>query len=175
MPPRARRPGAGWSARAVTPDEIDDSVWPAAPDTMGVAVRDAAFYRYLLASPVTRHALYVLRRNARPAGFFCVAYARHVARIAHLWVASSAPDDWCAAFRAAVSVAAQTKETYEVTAWTSTAFGREAMARAGLRPRDRWPLSALGDVSSVGRRDLHVQMLDCDASFLRADEVCYVT
>jgi hypothetical protein len=159
----------------MAPEDIDESVWPAASDTMGVASRDAAFYRYLLASPVTRHVLYGLRRHGALAGFFCVAYARHVARIADLWVTSAAIGDWCAAVRTASAVAAQSKDMHEVTAWTSTAIGREALTRAGFRVRDSAPLSAVGDVTAIDHRDLHIQMLECDASFLRADEVCYLT
>jgi hypothetical protein len=166
---------SGWSAAAMAPEDIDESVWPAASDTMGVASRDAAFYRYLLASPVTRHVLYGLRHHGALAGFFCVAYARHVARIADLWVTSAAAGDWCAGFRTASAVAAQSKDVHEVTAWTSTAIGRQALTRAGFRLRDSAPLSAAGDVDAIGCRDVHIQMLECDASFLRADEVCYLT
>jgi Acetyltransferase (GNAT) domain len=172
--PRMSAP-AGWSAAPVEPGDVDESVWPAASEQTAVGVRDAAFYRYLLASPATRHALFGLRRRGELVGFFCLAYARHVARIADLWVTSPSVDDWCAAYRAAASVAARSPDMYEVTAWASTARGKDALAQAGFRLRDSTPLSVFGDVDALGRRDLHIQMLDCDASFLRADEVCYLT
>ncbi len=105
----------GWSAAPIAPDDVDEAVWAATSEKTAVAVRDAAFYRYLLASPATRHVLFGLRRR------------------------------------------------------------KEAAARAGFRLRDRSTLSLFGDASPLGRRDVFVQMLDCDASFLAADDVCYLT
>ena len=64
---------------------------------------------------------------------------------------------------------------YEVTAWTSTALGKEALARVGFRRRDCSTLSVFGDTTGLDGRELHIQMLDCDASFLAADQVCYLT
>ena len=168
-------PPRDWSAAPAEPHEIQDAIWPAPSSSRAVMARDAAFYDYVLASPSTRHRLFALRHGRDTAGYFCLAYARHVARIADLWVASSAPDDWTAAFRIAAAVAAQTRDMYEVTAWASTALARDALSRAGFRVRDRSTLSVLGDASLLEGRELHVQMLDCDASFLAADEVSYLT
>jgi Acetyltransferase (GNAT) domain len=168
-------PASGWSAASLEPHEIGDAVWPAASEEIAVAARDAAFYRYVLASPATRHALFGLKRRGELVGFFCLAYARHVARIADLWVASAAVDDWCAAFRTASAVAAQSNDIYEVTAWASLALGKTALARAGFRLRDCSTLSACGGPHALGGRELHVQMLDCDSSFLGADAICYLT
>ena len=108
-------------------------------------------------------------------GYFCLAYARHVARIADLWVTSTAVEDWANGFRCAAAVAARGRDIYEVTAWASTALGKQALASAGFRLRDAWTLSVLGDATVFGGRDLHIQMLDCDASFLAADEISYLT
>lgn len=165
----------GWSAAPIAPDDVDESIWPAPSETTAVAGRDAAFYRYLLASPATLHSLFGLRRDGALVGYFCLAYARHVARIADLWVASSAVDDWSAGFRTASAIAAHAKDMYEVTAWASTDIGKEALTRAGFRLRDCWTLSVFGDSTPLGGRGLHIQMLDCDASFLAADEICYLT
>jgi len=166
---------AGWTAAPIAPDDVDEPVWPQPSASTAVAVRDAAFYRYILASPSTRHALFGLRRDGRLAGYFCIAYARHVARIADLWVTSTAVEDWCAGFRCAAAIAARARDMYEVTAWASTDLGRQALAGAGFRLRDCSALSVFGDASVLEGRGLHVQMLDCDASFLAADEVSYLT
>jgi hypothetical protein len=166
---------AGWSAAPIAPDDVDESVWPQPSPATAVAVRDAAFYRYLLASPSTRHALFGLTRGGRLAGYFCIAYARHVARIADLWVASTAVDDWSAGFRTAAAVAAGTTSMYEVSAWTSTALGKAALSAAGFHLRDCTTLSVFGDATPLAGRELHIQMLDSDASFLAADEVSYLT
>jgi hypothetical protein len=150
-------------------------MWAAPSDTTAVAARNAAFYRYLLASPSTRHSLFGLWRRGALVGYFCLAYPRHVARIADFWVQSPDVEDWCAGYRTAFITAALTKDVYEVTAWTSTQLGKDALARAGFRLRDCSTLSVAGDAAILGRRELSIQMLDCDASFLAADEVSYLT
>ncbi len=168
-------PPAGWSAAPIDAADIDESIWPAPSETTAVAARGAAFYRYVFASPRARYALYGVRHCGRLAGYFCIASARHVARIADLWMASTRVEDWSAAVRCAVEIAGQSTDVHEVSAWTSTALGREAFARAGFRVRDRAALTALGDAAPLAGRELHIQMLDCDASFVAADEVCYLT
>jgi hypothetical protein len=168
-------PPAGWSASIVGPEDVDESIWAAPSDAMAVTMRSPAFYRYWLASPSTRHVLFELRRRGEPAGYFCLAYARHVARIADLWVRSPDAGDWCAGARTAFAAAAPAKDVYEVTAWASTRLAADALTRAGFRLRDCWTLSVSGDAGSLAGRELHVQMLDCDASFLGADEVSYLT
>ena len=165
----------GWSAAPIAPDDIPESMWPQPSPSTAVGVRDAAFYRYVLASPSAQHALYGLTRKGELVGYFCIACARHVARIADLWVRSATVDDWSAGFRTAAAVAARAKDMYEVTAWASTALGKEALPRAGFRVRERSTLSVCGDVAPLGGRELHIQMLDCDASFLAADDVSYLT
>src|SRR5205085_6797007 len=109
----------------------------------------------------TRHALFGLRHHGTLAGCFCIAYAPHVARIADLWVTSTAVEDWSAGYRCAAAVAARDRDMYEVTAWTSTALGKEALARIGFRRRDCATLSVFGDTTGLDGRELHVQMLDC--------------
>jgi hypothetical protein len=165
---------AGWSASPISPDSIDESVWPAPRDQIAVTVRDARFYRYVLESPVTRHTLFGVRRHGELAGYFCLASARHVARIADIWVNTTSADDWCAAICVAYEAAAQASDVHEVNGWSSTELVRQAFLSAGFRLSDRLPLSVFGDAAPLAGRDLHIQMLDSDASFVAADEVCYL-
>jgi hypothetical protein len=63
-----------------------------------------------------------------------------------------------------------------VSAWASTAIGAAALRRAGFRLRERSALSVFGNTEILRGRELHVQMLDSDASFLAADQgVAYLT
>jgi hypothetical protein len=132
-------------------------------------------YEYFVRSPTTRHALFGLEKNGVLAGYFCLAFAPHVARIADLWLPSADGDDWHAAFRTAAAVAAADADVYEVTAWATTAVAAGALQRAGFRLRDRSPLSVLGETDLLDRCTLHVQMLDCDASFLAGRSPAYLT
>jgi GNAT acetyltransferase-like protein len=166
---------SGWSAARLAPELVPEHLWPRPSSAIAVTVRDAAFYRYVLGAPSARHVLFGLERHGELAGYFCLAFARHVARIADLWLPSATVEDWSAAFRTAATAAARERDVYEVSAWASTATAKAALTRAGFRLRDRSAVSVFGDVSLLEGRTLHVQMVDCDASFLSGDGVGYLT
>lgn len=166
---------SGWSARPLAPEEVPQALWPQPSAATAVTARDAGFYRYFIDSPSARHVLFGLEKRGELVGYFCLAFAPHVARIADLWLPSTQVEDWHAAFRAAAVVASREADVYEVSAWASTTLGKEALARAGFRLRDRSVLSLLGDARILEGRALHVQMLDCDASFLSGETGPYLT
>jgi len=165
----------GWSAAPLAPSEVPEQLWPQPSAETAVTARDAAFYQFFVGSPSARHALYGLRRDGGLIGYFCLAFAPHVARIADLWLPSVSVADWCAGFRTAAAVAARFEDVCEVSAWASTALGKESLVRAGFRLRDRLPVSFFGNPAILERRELHVQMLDCDASFLSVEDTPYLT
>ncbi len=165
----------GWSVRPMAPEEIPPGLWPQPSPTAAVTARDAGFYRYVVQSPSVRHVLFGLEKGSEVAGYCCLALSPHVARIADLWLPSARVEDWDAAFRAAAVAAARHPDVYEVSAWASTALGREALVRAGFRSRNRLPVSLFGDGGILEGRNLHVQMLDCDASFLSGEAASYLT
>jgi len=165
----------GWSAPSLDPEDVPERLWPQPSPATAVTARDAGFYRYALNEPSARHALYGVEKRGELVGYFCLVFAPHVARIADLWLPSTNVEDWCASFRTAAVVAAREKGIYEVSAWASTALGKEALVRAGFRLRERAAVSVFGDVRILEGRTLHVQMLDCDAGFLSDDAGSYLT
>jgi hypothetical protein len=165
----------GWSALPLAPEEVADALWPEPSPAQAVTARDASFYRYLVDSPSARHVLFGLKKSRELVGYFCLALVPHVARIADLWLPSTNADDWCAGFRTAAVVAAREKGIYEISAWASTALGREGLFRAGFRVRERSVLSVFGDAKILEGRELHVPMLASDASFLSGEAVSYLT
>ena len=165
----------GWSARPLAPEEAAPQLWPQPSPGTAVTARDAAFYRYFVDSPSTRHVLFGLEKDGERVGYFCLAFAPHVARIADLWMPSTLVEDWCAGFRTAAVVAARERDVHEVSAWASMALGKEALQRAGFRPRDGAAVSVFGDRRILGGRTLHAQMLDCDASFFSGEAGSYLT
>ena len=60
----------------------------------------------------------------------------------------------------AAVLAARVGDVHEVSAWASTALGKEALSRAGFRLRGCEAVSLFGDARILGGRQLHVQMLD---------------
>lgn len=165
----------GWSAAPMDPEEIPDALWPRPSADTAVTARDAGFCRYFVDSPSARHVLFGLVNRGALAGYFCLSFGRHVARIADLWLPSEDAEDWRAAFKTAATVAAREPDVCEVSAWASTALGAEGLRRAGFRPRDCSALTLFGDARLLAGRTLHVQMLDCDASFLGGSGVSYLT
>jgi hypothetical protein len=154
---------------------MPDRLWPQASTGTAVTARDAGFYRYFVDAPCARHVLFGLAKRGEIVGYFCLAFTPHVARIADLWMPSTNIEDWCAGFRMAAVVAAREPGVCEVSAWASTGLGTEALLRAGFRLRECSTLSLLGDVKSLEGQELHVQMLDCDASFLSGETPSYLT
>jgi hypothetical protein len=165
----------GWSATRLMPERIPDHLWPRASQTTAVAARDADVYRYFVDSPSTRHTMLGLERGGELVGYCCLSFIGHLARIADLWLPSNRVADWREAFKTAVAAAADEPGVYEVSAWASTALGRDALTGAGFRERDRSTISLFGDPVLQGQREIHIQMIDCDASFLSDDSPSYLT
>jgi hypothetical protein len=165
----------GWSAMPIEPEDVPERLWPQPSTATAVTSRDAGVFRFYVDSPSTRHTLWGLLRHAELIGYFCLSFAPHVARIADLWLPSTRVDDWCAAFKTAAVMAARDAGVCEISAWASTAIGKEALARAGFRLRDCAAVTISGGAGALHGRELHMQMLDCDASFLNGGEVSYLT
>jgi len=164
----------GWSAAPIEPEAMPERLWPQASSTTAVTSRDAGVYRYYVDSPA-RHTLWALSREGAKAGYVCLSFAPHVARIADLWLPSTNVEDWTAAFRTAAATAAREPDVCEISAWASTELGKQALARAGFRRRDCAAITLFGGGDALDGRELHLQMLDCDASFLDGGDVSYLT
>jgi hypothetical protein len=72
-------------------------------------------------------------------------------------------------------VAAGEQDVNEVSAWATTAVGKEALSRVGFRLRDCSAVSVFGDARILDGRTMHVQMLDSDAGFFAEETVSYLT
>jgi len=111
--------------------------------------------RYFVDSPAAPHVLFGLQKNGELTGYFCLAFASHVARIADLWLPSTKVEDWCAGFRAAAVVAAREKRVYEVSAWALDRTGqRRAFPAPGFLLRGRSAVSLFGDAKILEGREL---------------------
>jgi len=172
---RPLSPPVGWSAMPLAPEEVPEGLWPQPSLATAVTARDAGVYRYFVGSPCAPHMLFGLQKNGELVGYFCLVSAMHAARIADLWLPSNNVEDWCAGFRTAAVVAASGKRVYEVSAWASTALGKAALSLVGFMMCECATVSLLGDATALEGRELHLQMLDSDASFLSREVVSYLT
>ncbi len=148
------------------PEEVPAGLWPKPSPNTAVTARGLGFYRYFVDSPFAQHVLFGLQKDREPTGYFCLAFAPHVARIVDLWLPSTKVEDWYAGFQTAAVVAAREKDVHEVSAWASTSLGKEALSRAGFLLRGQSAVSLFGDAKILEGRQLHLQMLDSDARFL---------
>lgn len=165
----------GWSVRPLAPEEVPPELWPRPSPATAVTARDPGFYRYFVDSPSARHELFGLEKGRALVGYFCLAFAPHVARIADLWLPSTQVEDWRAGFQVATAMAARDGDVHEVSAWGSTPLGKEGLRGAGFRLRDRAPVSLFDEGKVLAGRTLHAQMLDCDASFFAGEAGSYLT
>jgi hypothetical protein len=164
-----------WSASPLEPEELPDRLWPAASATTAVTLRDARFYRYFVDATAARHRLFGIARDGRLRGYFCLAFAPGVARVADLWIQSDDVADWRRAFQTAASTAAADARVYEVTACAATPVARQALEDAGFHWRESVEVSTTLAARPADTLALHVQMLDSDASFLSQDPGQYLT
>ena len=165
----------GWSAAPMAPDDVRRAGVAAAVSADG---RRGAGRRLLPVPPgVTLDAARPVRpqKHGELAGYFCLAFAPHVARIADFWVPSTTVEDWCAAFRTAAAVAARAETSTKSPRGPPPRSAGRRLARAGFRLRDALSAQRVRRRDILEGRELHVQMLDCDAEFLSADEVSYLT
>ena len=102
----------GWSVRPLAPEDVPQELWPQPSPATAVTARDTDFYRYFVDSPSTRHELFGLEKSRELVGYFCLAFAPHVARIADLWLPSTKVEDWCAAFQSAAVLAARERDVH---------------------------------------------------------------
>jgi len=165
----------GWSAKPLAPDEVPQGLWPQPSPAKAVTARDPDLYRYFLASPAAPHQLFGLQNGHQLVGYFCLAFVPHVARIADLWLPSTQLEDWCAGYQTAAALAAGDKQIYEITACGSTELAKQALAGAGFLVRGRSAVSLRGAANALKGREMHLQMLDSDASFLTEGSVSYLT
>jgi len=165
----------GWSASPLMPEELPEYLWPQPSASTAVAARSPELLRYFVDAPRARHVLLGLEKCGELVGYACCSFVGHHARIADVWLPSKRVADWCGAFRTAAAAAAREPTVYEVSAWASTTLGKTALAQAGFRERDRVPLRLFGDEGLQRQQEIHVQMIDCDASFLSDDGGSYLT
>ena len=154
----------------LAPEDVPEALWPQPSHATAVTARDAGFYRYLVDVSLRRHALFGLRERGELVGYFCLAFAPHVARIADLWLPSTKR-------RGLVRRLSDGGGCWRARERMSTKYRRgrrprsakKRSAGAGFRLRERSALSVFGDARILAGRELHVQMLDSDAGFLSAD------
>jgi hypothetical protein len=108
-----------------------------------------------------------LQTSGKPRGYFLLSSVGPQTRIADLFVDSTEPTAWTAAYALAGRAAQDLPETSEIAALASIPLARQALLANGFRPRGSDPAW----VSDPGQRlddarPLYVTMLEWDGSYL---------
>lgn len=165
----------GWSAEAVSPQALSALVLPRASAQLILGSRRPELFAYLRECPCARFELFQLRKGNEVAGYVCIGFVPGIARIADLWVRSTNPDDWTAAYCLAMNLARAKKDVLEVQAASSFQLGAGALLRAGLRERAAMPVFLLDAKQSLpAGREFSFQMIDYDGAFARDDRPAFL-
>jgi hypothetical protein len=169
-------PPRGWTTKRCRPRDLPSELWPQPAVDLAVGARAAATFEYLLASPWARFEFFEIRRDERPFGYFCLAFAVGQARVADIWINSRDPGDWSAAYLLAVEEARRHPDAAEITAVASVEWARQGMVNAGFRIFETLPVTFLGSGAFPGEsKNFYLQMIDADFSFLHSGEPEYRT
>lgn len=122
----------GWTTAPIDPEQLPSEVLPASSVDVLACERTPAQFRYLMTCPVTRFALYLVRQNQVPRGYFLLSFAPGQARVADAWI-SGASEDWIALYRLAVATAFEDRNAAEITAASCLVAGQSALEQIGFR------------------------------------------
>ena len=171
-------PPAGWTAEPVADPAAAPAAWwaaRAAPRTQ--MLRDAAWYRYVLASPAVPFELYDLRRGGETRGFFCLSRCPGQARLAdYRLLGEETAEDWDALAALALEKARREPASAELTAWTSHDPLVAALERHGFRLlRSDAVRCSPAELEVAAGHPYLFTGLDSDFAFLHGEDIAYAT
>jgi len=177
-----------WSASGGGPS---DPRWSASPcaladlmDNVPVVDEEPGEMRFgdlreLLASlaecPSVRCALYLVRRDGRPHGYFCMTWAPGQARIVACSVRGSAAE-WAQLYRLALDQARSDRRVSEIVTAAATDAQRQALETCGFHSRYADEIALYdrrGRVPADAR--LHWEMIHGDAAYLHSGRPQFLT
>jgi hypothetical protein len=100
----------------------------------------AEYLNYWLRCPVADVRGFEIHRGTQRVGGFLLSRVAGQARVAAMWLATSAQRDWERAYRLAVAAAAEERTTCEIVGFASTPVASSALRACGFRHRDAMPL-----------------------------------
>ncbi|HEX4229812.1 MAG TPA: hypothetical protein VHZ07_14155 [Bryobacteraceae bacterium] len=159
----------GWNATPAEPDRIPTEV------LSSTCERTPAQFRYLMTCPVARFALYVVRQNDRPRGYFLLSFVPGQARIADARINGDLRD-WIALYQLAVAAAYEDTRTAEVASASCLAISQQALVQIGFRCHRTLPVM-LSDPKKrlLGTPMPHLQLIDNDFAFWHPGRPNYET
>jgi len=175
---RTARLAGEWQAEPIDPLQLSQSrvPWPAGGADTLFLERDPALFQYLAGCPLTGAAFFLVIRDSKTAGYFCLTFPPGQARIADAWTPSTQVEDWANIYALAIHQASSHPGVNEVTACSASATSLAALEKCGFHTRivDMVQLLDPGGQVPAGL-PLQVQLIDGDSSFLSGVNPAYLT
>jgi hypothetical protein len=165
--------GKGWSACRIEPASLPASVLPRPSGELAVFERSPELFQYLGGCPVAACELYLVERDGRRYGYFCLFLVPGTARIADAWAVS--PEAWRALFALAATTARR-RGACEIVTASAMVEAEQALRACGYRVRNAETLVVYDPANRIPRGlACNFQMIDSDIAFLHAGTAAYVT
>jgi hypothetical protein len=124
--------------------------------------------------PTARFELYVVKQGSEPRGYFLLSFVPGQARLADAWIFPGTQDNWMILAKLAIRAAHDSGSSAEMIAWASLPAAAEAFAASGFRQYFSLPVMLFDSRKHLeGIRDIHLQMIDTDLSFLHSNRIEY--
>jgi hypothetical protein len=167
-----------WSAQPMPRAglDLDTLLTKAAPGGFTSRHRSAAALNYLLDCPLAPPRLFAVEHGSTLRGYFLLNTVAGQCRIIDMFVDSTLPAEWQAAYRLAVSQAASQPDTCEIVTFSSLSWIDTLLEEEGFHKRDERPTMLFDPQGTFsGAPPLHLQMADSDACFLSSPSFPYLT
>jgi hypothetical protein len=166
----------GWSVVSCSPKDISEDLWPQSSGSLVVCGRSAEQFDFLLQCPAVKFSFHGLARRDELMGYFCLALTNCQVRIVDLWIRTTAPEDWTAAYAMAVRAASRVPGAAEAVTVSSMAQSQQALIRCGFRITGKFPVTFYGSKEFLECAEaFHLQMIDSDCSFVHGSRVEYAS
>ncbi|HEX4809727.1 MAG TPA: hypothetical protein VH325_12395 [Bryobacteraceae bacterium] len=165
----------GWTASQIDPQGLPREVLPAENNEVLVPERNTDQFRYLASCPVARFALFLVKQQAVPRGYFLLSFTPGQARVADAWIIGGS-EAWKVLYRLAVAAAFENASIAEITAASCLNVGQRALEQIGFRRHRTLPIM-LSDPKKrlAGTPIPHLQLIDSDFAFWHPGRPDYET
>jgi hypothetical protein len=172
----AIRTPVGWSATPTSAEGVPQELWPIGTSGTLVSSRGSALYSYLTQCPTTQFRLYILRRQEKPVGYFCLAITPTQARLADYFLQNPNREAWRALVSFAVEKAHLEKNVCEAIASVTALGAAETLEEAGFRfIQERDFMVHFASNSAASGAFFRLTNLDSDAAFYHSDQLDFIT
>ncbi len=173
---RAATPPPGWTADAIAPEHLPADVLPQAKSNLMVVTRTPELFAYFERCPGARFRLWLVKKDDRPCGYFCLSFVPGQVRIADAWVSTQDLSSWHSLYALAMQAALAQGSAAEILTGVTYNLAHQAALAAGFRSVGQEDVMAYDPSGYFSPSvEVHLQVMENDISCLHAGRIEYVT